>query len=253
MNFPKGHSSKIQRKTYTKVVTNHDHLNPIAVLCAVLVASSTQADSTNQRAKRTHKQEEWAGIATIDVIGISEYHVSNLLKKYGIRSGFEGSVVYEVRVPKKYSSRALKLILKDAKVHPYMYFQVEGFKGKLGLPAVEKLPARKFDIDLSKINSYRSLKVDRNLSGLAQGALESLRSTQQENRFQKPFVSQMRLFAMEYMNTKGKLSKGYYAEVSVSNRGQLGSVKFFQFSWEMGQCIWPSTPGKPSLGFDPDK
>jgi len=175
------------------------------------------------------------GVAVINQGGIPFANVTNLLKRSGIDAGIEGSIVYSVEVPASQAAEATRLIIADAKLRPYDYFQIPGYVGKLGMPDPASFHVRKFNVDLGNFEVDPAFRADPRLAGMANAAREGLKMMGQKKTQAGAFISGMKLFPMEYANANGGTSVGYYGIVELGYRSKKKSrFEVYAYSWDNG-------------------
>jgi hypothetical protein len=178
---------------------------------------------------------DYAIVANVDGAGIPLDHAINVLKAKGIEAGGMGSLVYGIIVSKKDEARAIQELSRDAATHPYNYFSIPGYKGKLGPPDESTWPLRKFNVDIEKIDSAPEFKTDANLRGLARESARQMDRWFPRIKKVRYFIKEMRLLTVEYMGADGHLQNGYLAEVTIGYRGQSGSASLWIYSWNKGR------------------
>jgi|GEM_PF-6681853 len=179
--------------------------------------------------------EGYSNIALVDNLGIPPLTAVNLLKHHGIQASTYGSQLYAVRVSTARAKEARKILIADAIKHPYLYEQIEGYKGKLGLPAKVPWIVRKFNINLSDIERSPVLHSDPNLLGLAREAQRYLGETVHLKKDAVPYIVSMKLFPMEYVDPAGKSESGYLAKVDIRYRFSEATCDCCSYVWDRGK------------------
>lgn len=162
-------------------------------------------------------------------------HVRNLLHKGHIEiTGIMGSSAYGIWVAPNDAARATALVEADRKIHPYLYNVHDGIEGKWWLD--ERLwPVRRFDLDLSKIDKAPQLRADANLRGLFREIATRWKQSPAYDQRAEPYVGEMSLLKIEYMDAKGHLQPGYRADVRVYDHRSNSSFGLSLWSWDQGR------------------
>jgi hypothetical protein len=174
-------------------------------------------------------------IATVESFGMQRDNVLHLLNRAGVTCSMDGSRAYGVFVPNAEVAKATKLLIDDAKRHPYDYLEIDGYKGKLGVPKATTWPYRMFGIALAKAAASPEFAKDPNLKGLALEAKRYAHKIYASLDAHSFKIEGIRFFKMAYLDGAGKEAPGYKAEITLS----LGQTKtlyvLYSWSWEGGR------------------
>lgn len=172
-------------------------------------------------------------IATVDGMGISPVHVSNVLKCHGISAFVGGSRAYGVNVSAEDVEHASRIIRADAHDKPYHYGSVIGGQS-VGLPESELWQVIDVDAKLNEIDRSPALRSDLNLRGLARKALIEV-GRMCEKVPSDLYVRSITAFRMDYMADDLRLRAGYAAEVKVASIAEPSrTATAIGWAWDNG-------------------
>ncbi|MDQ2986575.1 MAG: hypothetical protein M3R13_07620 [Armatimonadota bacterium] len=175
-------------------------------------------------------------VATVDGMGISPVHVSNVLRCHGISALTGGSIAYGVNVSAEDVDHASRIIRADAHDKPYHYGSVIGGQS-VGLPESESWEAIVVIAKLNEIDRFPALRNDRNLRGLARKALIEV-GRMFEELPSDLYVSSIRAFRMDYMADDLRLRAGYAAEVKVASIAEPSrTATAIGWAWDDGRRV----------------
>ena len=141
---------------------------------------------------------DYSWIATVDGMGVSPVHVSNVLRSRGIGAIVMGSRAYGVSVAAEDVEQAARIIRSDALDKPYHYLSVID-EQTVGLPEVKQWENIIANVKVNSIDRNPRLRKDQNLRTLAKEALINVARV-----FGKSpddlYISVITAFRMDYMS-----------------------------------------------------
>jgi len=180
------------------------------------------------------RNEPRVAIASVEGMGFPQENARNVLARGGFHPNLDVTDFGSVTVPARQSVEATKLLIADAKLHPYDYTSIRGYTGKLGLPDESKWQTRTLNVDLSQVDSAPEFQDDWNLLGLAHSVRDELHQVGAEFEYKQPFITEIRRVRMEYTDTDGKPQIGYYGAALGGDRLRALNFKFYGWSWDHG-------------------
>lgn len=157
---------------------------------------------------------DYSWIATVDGMGVSPVHVSNVLRSHGIGAIVAGTRAYGVSVAPEDVEQAARIIGADAHDMPYHYLSVID-EQTVGLPEVKQWENIVANVKVNSIDRNPRLRKDQNLRTLAKEALINVARVFERSP-DDLYVSVITAFRMDYMSDDLTIRSGYVAEVKVA-------------------------------------
>jgi hypothetical protein len=201
--------------------------SPILIVGLCVIASSCQSPAPVPL-------PQWEGVAAVGGTDrVAQMHVEGLLKRNGIDSLIEGSLLYGVAVPPRDAARARELLRRDVRERPYYITILDGDKREdhTASPDAWVVVSPRERCDAMLLSQAYSAETDLG------AALRHPDVREAAHTF--PWVMQVRSFEQAYFDEGGKARTGHQFELELAAKldDHIGGTRFWIEAWGGGRGV----------------